>query len=90
MHLDGTGFRPINDVFSLLKGWSPDGRSIYFIKSEEGVGNIWRQPIAGGASLRVTNFSSGTIRALAVSRDERLAFHHSVTTSDAVLIRSLR
>jgi Tol biopolymer transport system component len=89
MRLDGTDFRPLNDVSAWVK-WSPDGRSIYFVKAERGIGNIWKQAIAGGSPVRITNFSSGDIDALGVSRDERLAFHHSIKTSDAVLIRSLR
>jgi Tol biopolymer transport system component len=89
MHLDGTDFRPVIDVSAWVK-WSPDGRSIYFVKRDLGVDNIWKQAIAGGGPVRITNFSSGSITSMAVSRDERLAFHHSIRTSDAVLIRSLR
>jgi Tol biopolymer transport system component len=88
MRLDGTGFRPLNDVAVVAKRWSPDGKSIYFVKTEQGVGNIWKQAIDGGKPVRITNFTSGLIRALAVSANERLAFNHYVPVSDAVLIRN--
>ena len=88
MRLDGTGFRPLNDVAAVPKRWSPDGKAIYFAKTEQGVGNIWKQTIDGGKPVRITNFTSGLIRALAVSANERLAFNHYVPVSDAVLIRN--
>jgi Tol biopolymer transport system component len=51
MHLDGTGFRPLIDVSAWVK-WSPDGRSVYFVKRDQGVDSIWKQAIAGGAPVR--------------------------------------
>ena len=90
MHLDGTGFKPLNIPPTWDKRWSPDGKALYFVKTEQGIGNVWKQAVAGGAPARVTNFSSGSIGALAVSRDERLAFRHFNAISDVVLIRGVQ
>jgi len=90
MRLDGTGFKPLNIPQTWNRRWSPDGKALYFAKTQHGTDNIWKLPIAGGAPVRVTNFSSGSIGALAVSRDERLAFRHFNSLSDVVLVRSVR
>ena len=90
MHLDGTGFKPLNIPPTWDKRWSPDGSALYFVKTDKGIDNVWKQAIAGGAPARVTSFSSGSIGALAVSRDERLAFRHFNATADVVLIRSVQ
>lgn len=90
MSLDGTVFKPLNIPQTPRKRWSPDSSALYFVKSEQGIANIWKQPISGGAPVRVTSFTSGSIGSLAVSRDERLAFRHVNSISDVVLIRSER
>ncbi len=36
--------------------FSPDGSSVYFISSKSGSDQVWRQPIAGGAAVQVTNY----------------------------------
>lgn len=90
MRLDGTGFRPLGIPPAWSKAWSRDGSALYFVKSKQGVDNIWKQAIAGGAPVGVTNFTSGEVDSLAVSRDERLAFRHVNSISDVVLIRSER
>jgi WD40 repeat protein len=89
MRLDGTGFKPLNIPPTWKTRWNGDGSALYFVKSEQGVCNIWRQAIAGGAPVRVTNFNSGSMGWLAVSRDERLAFRHFSTIFDVVLVRSV-
>jgi len=90
MHLDGTGFKPLNIPRTWFKRWSPDSSALYFVKSEQGIANIWKQAISGGAPVRVTSFASGSIASPAVSRDERLAFRHFNSISDVVLMRSER
>jgi Tol biopolymer transport system component len=86
----GTGFKPLNIPRTWNKRWSPDSRALYFVKSGQGIDNIWKQAISGGAPLRVTNVTSGSIASLAVSRDERVAFRHFNSISGVVLIRSER
>jgi Tol biopolymer transport system component/class 3 adenylate cyclase len=71
--------------------WDGDGSSLLYTKNKGGVGNIWRQPIAGGAPTQVTHFVSDEIYSFDVSRDgKRLLMGRGRQTSDAVLIRDLR
>ncbi|HXV87306.1 MAG TPA: hypothetical protein VD793_11425, partial [Gemmatimonadales bacterium] len=61
--------------------WSPDGRSIYFLSDRDGVTNVYRLEVAGGAVYQVTNLYTGAsgITALSpalsvASESGRLAF----------------
>jgi len=90
MRLDGTGFKPLDIPPTGERRWSPDGKALYFAKTQQGTDNVWKLPLAGGAPVRVTNFSSGSIGSLVVSRDERLAFRHFNSISDVVLVRSVQ
>jgi dipeptidyl aminopeptidase/acylaminoacyl peptidase len=37
--------------------FSPDGQSVYFLSNDKAdVAQLWRQPVAGGAAVQVTNF----------------------------------
>jgi dipeptidyl aminopeptidase/acylaminoacyl peptidase len=36
--------------------FAPDGQSVYFISSNSGSDQIWRQPVAGGAATQVSNY----------------------------------
>ncbi|MFN7994210.1 MAG: protein kinase [Bryobacteraceae bacterium] len=90
MRLDGTGFRALNIPNTTSKGWSSDSHSIYYVKADRGVDNVWRQLIIGGRPARITNSSSGSIGPLAVSRQDRIAFRHAIRSYDAVLVRDLK
>lgn len=69
--------------------WTPDGLGIYFIALNEGVSNIWRQPIDGSAPVQVTKFETGRIFNFAYSPDgNRLALSRGSLNSDVVLIRN--
>lgn len=35
--------------------WAPDGQSLYFLSSRGGRSQVWRQPVAGGAAVAVTD-----------------------------------
>jgi Tol biopolymer transport system component len=39
--------------------WAPDGRAITFVRTSEGVANLWRQPLDGGPATRLTSYTSG-------------------------------
>jgi Tol biopolymer transport system component len=39
--------------------WSPDGTSLYFISDREGMSNVYRAPVAGGAVEQVTTITTG-------------------------------
>jgi eukaryotic-like serine/threonine-protein kinase len=71
--------------------WSPDGKSLQYILTENGSSNIWEQPIDGGKPRQLTSFSSGEIFDFHWSLDgKRLLLTRGETGSDAVLISSLR
>jgi Tol biopolymer transport system component len=70
--------------------WTPDGRAISFINSENGVGNVWEQPVAGGPPKPVTHFTSDAIFCFDWSRDGRLALSRGTEPTDAVLIKNFR
>ncbi len=64
--------------------WAPDSRSIEFSNSH----NIWRMPITGGVSHRLTSFTDGSIAGYAWSPDgTRLAVARGNMTRDIVLIQ---
>ncbi len=69
--------------------WTRDGRGIYFIALNDGVSNIWRQPIDGGQPEQVTNFTTGRIFNFAFSPDgSQLALSRGTLNSDVVLIEN--
>jgi Tol biopolymer transport system component len=68
--------------------FTPDGQGVAYIDTAGGVGNIWQQPIAGGARQRVTAFDQGGIDTFAYSHDgRRLAITRATQISDVALIR---
>jgi serine/threonine protein kinase/Tol biopolymer transport system component len=70
--------------------WAADGKSLVYRKSEHGVGNVWRQPIHGGAPAPVTNFAAEEIFDFALSPDGQLAMARGRSLSDVVLIRNFQ
>jgi WD40 repeat protein len=50
--------------------WSPDGKSIFYVKEENGTENVWKKSIQdGGPGTRVTQFGEERIFAFALSPD---------------------
>lgn len=49
--------------------WTPDGRAINYIALNNGVSNIWRQPIDGSSPVQITKFETGRIFNFAYSPD---------------------
>ncbi len=85
--LDGAGAIQYFDVGAGQACWAPDGMAFYFAKE----GAIWRQPIAGGAAIRLTDPRDDTIFAFDVSPDgKQIAIARGYTASDVVLIREAR
>jgi hypothetical protein len=70
--------------------WTPNGRSISFVWSVNGVDNIWEQPVAGGPPKQVTHFTSDSIFWFDWSRDGRLALGRGTEPTDLVLIKNFR
>jgi dipeptidyl aminopeptidase/acylaminoacyl peptidase len=73
------------------RDWSPDGQGIDYVATEEGVGNIWRLPLAGGRPRPLTEWKSDFVYRFAWSRDgKQLAASRGTATTDLVLIKDFR
>jgi Tol biopolymer transport system component len=72
--------------------FSPDGKSLAFVVEEDGVNNIWLQPIDGSKGRKLTNFhNSQTIQDFRWSADGRkLALLRFNSVADVVLLRNTR
>jgi Tol biopolymer transport system component len=71
--------------------WGPDGRSLQYIDTRNGVSNIWSLSLSGGPATQVTHFTTDRIFGFAWSRDgTMLALARGAVASDAVLITSER
>jgi Tol biopolymer transport system component len=73
--------------FDTAVSWPPDGRDVAYASD----GNLWLQPLSGGAPRQLTHFTDGRpIRSFAWSRDgQRLAITRSTATNDIVLFEGL-
>lgn len=68
--------------------WTPDGQALMFRDVNHGV---WRQPIAGGAPVHLTDFGPELIFNLAWSTDgKQLAVARGTQSFDVVMIRDLK
>jgi eukaryotic-like serine/threonine-protein kinase len=71
--------------------WSPDSRSILYIKNEGGTSNIWSQPISGEPPKQITHFNSELIASFELSRDgKQLVMNRGTANRDVVLIRDIK
>jgi eukaryotic-like serine/threonine-protein kinase len=67
---------------------APDGKAVAYNIIENGVGNIWVQPLDGSPGHRLTNFASDQIRTFQFSPDGKsLAVVRMHVVSDVVLLR---
>ena len=68
--------------------FTPDGRGIaYVVPNDQGVDNIWLQPLGGEAPHQITDFKADNIFDFAWSRDgKQLAVSRGRTSSDVVLL----
>jgi Tol biopolymer transport system component len=68
--------------------YSPDGQAIEYTVRENGVDNLWRQPLDGSPGKWETAFKSENIGQFQWSPDgKRLALVRGHTDSDVVLLR---
>jgi serine/threonine protein kinase len=78
----GTGF---NNAMS----FTPDGRSVAYIVRDQGVDNVFVQPLDGSPGHQITNFTSEHIAEFQWSSDgNTLAVARAQNTSDVVLLRA--
>jgi Tol biopolymer transport system component len=71
--------------------WTPDGRAIAYVVTENEVSNIWAQPLDGGSPKQLTNFQSEQIFNFAWSRDgQKIALSRGIINRDVVLITGFK
>ncbi len=70
--------------------WSPDGKDLTYIRTVDGVSNIWAQPFEGGEPRQITRFTEGLIFNFAWSKEGDLALSRGAIESDVVLIENFR
>ncbi|HXQ97746.1 MAG TPA: hypothetical protein VN774_04825, partial [Candidatus Limnocylindrales bacterium] len=71
--------------------FTPDGKSFVYMTRENGVGNLWIQPLDGSSGHALTHFTSETIWGYAWSPDgKKIAIDRGHTVSDVVLLRDTR
>ncbi len=70
--------------------WSPDGKFVTNIRNDQGVSNIWREPVDGGPGEKITSFTSGVIYTHIWTSDGSLMLGRGEESSDAVLISNFR
>jgi serine/threonine protein kinase len=69
--------------------WAPDNKNLILVRTDNGVSNLWFQPVDGGAPKQWTHFTSLEIFKFALSRDgKRLAVSRGTVSKNAVLIRN--
>ena len=88
---DGTVEQMLMDTPDEGWRWSPDGRSVVYIRTEREVSNLWAQPLDGRAPRQLTRFDRDRIFSFAYGPDgQRLAMSRGGVSGDVVLIRNFR
>jgi eukaryotic-like serine/threonine-protein kinase len=68
--------------------FTPDGTAIVYPIHENGLDNLWLQPLDGSRGRQITDFKSDAIRMFRFSPDGKtLGILRSHTESDAVILR---
>jgi eukaryotic-like serine/threonine-protein kinase len=68
--------------------FTPDGKNVAYAIEDQGVGNVWVQPIDGSRGRQITNFTSEQVAGFHWSPDGKwLLIHRTQRTSDVVLLR---
>lgn len=71
--------------------WSLDGQAVVYTEKQNGVGNLWKQPLAGGTPEQLTNFKTDLISNFAFSRDGKsIVLARGPKGAYVVLIRDFR
>jgi eukaryotic-like serine/threonine-protein kinase len=75
-------------AFTNRMSFTPDGKSVAYIIRDNGVDNVFVQPLDGSAGHPITNFTSDHVANFRWSPDgTKLAIVRSHTTSDVVLLQ---
>ncbi len=80
-----------SNMGSLPIRWTASGDAITYVRTKDGVSNLWGQPVSGGPAKQVTHFTSGYIWSHAWSPDGKyLAMARGNFSIDAVMLTDLR
>jgi Tol biopolymer transport system component len=80
-----------SNMGSLPIRWTPSGDALTFVRTKDGVSNLWSQPVDGRPARQITNFTSGLIWRHAWSRDGKyLALARGNLSIDAVMLTDIR
>jgi eukaryotic-like serine/threonine-protein kinase len=75
------------DVFTNI-AFTPDGKAVAYVIAENGIGNIWSQPLDGSAGHMLTSFTSDLVSSFRFSPDGKsLTVARAHVVSDVVLLR---
>ncbi len=78
---------PLNAPMPNPVKWSRDGKEIYFVAYQDGVGNLWSLPTSGEAPKQITAFISDRIQSFDWSEDGKsLAVIRGAWTSNMALV----
>jgi tricorn protease len=70
--------------------WTPDGKGLAYAAKQEGVGNIWIQPLDGGEPKQLTHWAPSPILSFDWSPDGKwFAYASGTLSSDVVLITDI-
>ena len=70
--------------------WSPTGTGLQYLVTDNGITNIWEQPLSGGEPKQLTKFTSGRIFNFNWSSDhKRLLLTRGDVTSNVVMLSNL-
>ena len=71
--------------------WTPDGQALVFPRTEDNAINLWRQPLNGGPTQALTNFSSDSIYNYAYTRDGKsIILARGKVVVNVAMIRNFR
>ena len=70
--------------------WTPDGSAISFIKTIEGISNVWNQPLNGESAKQSTQFTTEQISNFGWSKDNNLICSRRNMTRDTLLITNFK
>jgi Tol biopolymer transport system component len=71
--------------------FTPDGKALVYPITQQGVDNLWMQPLDGSAGRQITNFKSDQVFGVQFSPDgKNLAVLQRRTEADVVLLRETK
>ena len=65
--------------------WTPDGAGVDYYLTNQGVSNIWRQPVPKGSPHQITSFTSGHIFSFDWSSDGKQLYVARGSTSSSIV-----